>query len=198
MEKMDVRVKKTYSQLIDAFLNLLKTKSFDNISVSEICEEADVHRATFYKHFNDKYEFLNFCLDSLLDNVEIDHLIIKPSPENVRTCCFEFVKVIFNFIDKYRYVFRSVFSSKQSITFNAQLDTMITNFCVDKMQSVLKNVPSYKVHMLANFYSGAVIGVAKWYVNCDEEFPIEDIYCFFEHRIQEISIYYQENMSPYL
>lgn len=198
MEKIDVRVKKTYSQLIAAFLNLLKTKSFDNISVSEICEEADVHRATFYKHFNDKYEFLNFCLDSLLADVDIDHLIVKPSPENIRACCFEFIKVIFNFIHEYRYVFKSVFSSKQSITFNAQLDTMISSFCVDKMQSVLANVPSYKVQMLANFYSGAVIGVAKWYVNCEEECPIEDIYSFFEHRIQEISTYYKENMYPYL
>lgn len=198
MEKIDVRVKKTYSQLIDGFLRLLKEKSFDNISVSEICEAADVHRATFYKHFNDKFEFLNFCLDSLLDDVEIDYLIVEPSPKNIKTCCSEFVKVIFNFIDKYHYIFKSVFSSKQSITFNAQLDEMITSFCIDKMQFVLANLPEHKVQMLANFYAGAVIGVAKWYVSNYEKCPIEDVYTFFEHRINEISMYYEENLYPYL
>ena len=37
--------------------------------MSEICEAANVHRATFYKHFNDKYEFLNFCFDNELSKI---------------------------------------------------------------------------------------------------------------------------------
>ena len=66
MRKMDIRVIRTQEQLIASLVRLLADKSFEELSVSEICDNAQVHRATFYKHFNDKYEFLNFCFDNEL------------------------------------------------------------------------------------------------------------------------------------
>ena len=58
MEKpLDLRIQKTYQSLIGAFLQLLKEKPFETITVHEICDMAMVRRATFYKHFGDKYEF---------------------------------------------------------------------------------------------------------------------------------------------
>lgn len=60
--KRDLRVAKTYDALIAAFAALLEEKSFEQISVTELCERARTRRATFYKHFGDKYEFLNFVL----------------------------------------------------------------------------------------------------------------------------------------
>ncbi len=197
MKKIDIRIKRTYSQLIAAFLELLKSKSFDEISVSEICEAADVHRATFYKHFNDKYEFLNFCLESLLADIEYNNVIIEPSPENIRACCKSFIRVIFEFIHEYKYVFKAVFSDKQSIAFNTTLNEIITSFCVDKIGKILRDTPVYKVEILSNFYSGAVIGVAKWYITNPVDCPLEDVYTFFDHRISEISDYYRRYIINY-
>lgn len=192
MKKIDVRIKRTYSQLISAFLELLKNKSFDDISVSEICEAADVHRATFYKHFNDKYEFLNFCLESLLEDIEYSDVILEPTPENIKNCCTSFIKIIFEFIHKYRFVFKAVFTGRQSLMFNKYLTDIVTSFCIDKIEKVLVGTPSYKIELLSNFYSGAVIGVAKWYVTHYEECPLDDVYTFFEHRILEICDYYEK------
>ncbi len=193
MKKIDIRIKRTYSQLIAAFLELLKNKSFDDISVSEICEAADVHRATFYKHFNDKYEFLNFCLESLLEDIEYNDAILEPTPENIKNCCTSFIKIIFEFIHKYRYVFKAVFTGRQSIMFNKYLTDIITSFCIDKIEKVLVGTPPHKIELLSNFYSGAVIGVAKWYVTHHEECPLEDVFTFFEHRIVEISDFYEKH-----
>ena len=53
--KEDARVKKTKNKLLESFKKLLSEKSFENITIQEICELADVKRATFYKHFADKY-----------------------------------------------------------------------------------------------------------------------------------------------
>ncbi len=54
----DARVKKTKSKLFLAFKELLAEKTFEEITINEICERADIRRATFYKHFTDKYNFL--------------------------------------------------------------------------------------------------------------------------------------------
>lgn len=39
-----------------AFISLLKSKPFEKITVQDILDETPVSRATFYKHYHDKYE----------------------------------------------------------------------------------------------------------------------------------------------
>lgn len=185
-KKIDVRVKRTYKQLIESLLKLLNDKSFDEISISEICENADVHRATFYKHFDDKTEFLNFCVKQLLAEVDFSHVLSYPSPENVKESCMSFVKVLFNFIDTNRVLFAAVFSDRHSLSFDTTLINVITDFCALKLKQVLEGVPDYKAQIFSNFYAGSVIGVVKWYVKNYEVCPLEDVYAFFERRIDEI------------
>jgi AcrR family transcriptional regulator len=55
----DPRVKRTKALLRESLYQLLRTKSFDGISVNDIAESATVNRATFYAHYTDKYELLN-------------------------------------------------------------------------------------------------------------------------------------------
>ena len=63
MEKpLDLRIQKTHTALINTFLQLLQTKRFENITINELCELAMVRRATFYKHFADKYEYFIFYI----------------------------------------------------------------------------------------------------------------------------------------
>ena len=185
-KKIDVRIKRTYRHLIESFLTLLNTKSFDEITISEICEGADVHRATFYKHFNDKTEFLNFCVRQLLSDVDFSAVLTYPSPENVKESCFSFVKTLFSFIDENKVLFAAVFSDKHSLSFDTTLVNVITEFCSVKLQQVLEGVPEHKSQIFSNFYSGSVVGVIKWYVKNYDICPLEDIYTFFERRIDEI------------
>lgn len=48
--------RRTDRAIIDALIRLLKTDSFDHITVQNILDETPVTRATFYAHFHDKYE----------------------------------------------------------------------------------------------------------------------------------------------
>ena len=48
--------RRTDRAIIDAMIRLLKTDSFDNITVQNILDETPVTRATFYAHFRDKYD----------------------------------------------------------------------------------------------------------------------------------------------
>jgi AcrR family transcriptional regulator len=65
MIKEDARIVKTKRKLLSTFRTLIKEKSFEDITVNEICEAANVRRATFYKHFPDKLAFLKFFISSL-------------------------------------------------------------------------------------------------------------------------------------
>lgn len=60
MKKEDARIIKTKEKLITVFCTMLEERKFEEITVNEICTEAGVRRATFYKHFSDKYDFLRY------------------------------------------------------------------------------------------------------------------------------------------
>lgn len=58
LEKEDRRTRRTRQLLRDAVLELLKEKRFEDISVQDIIERADVARSTFYVHYADKDDLL--------------------------------------------------------------------------------------------------------------------------------------------
>lgn len=62
---MDRRHKKSQNAIFSAFIELLKTRRFENITVQEIIDEADVCRSTFYAHFETK----DMLLDALCSNI---------------------------------------------------------------------------------------------------------------------------------
>ncbi|GAB6927895.1 hypothetical protein JCM10914A_18780 [Paenibacillus sp. JCM 10914] len=58
----DPRVVRTRQLILDAFIFLLNKRDFKDITVSDIAKKATVNRATFYKHFTDKYALLETLL----------------------------------------------------------------------------------------------------------------------------------------
>lgn len=52
----------TKQAFADALRKLLEQKPFAKISVSHICEECGMNRKSFYYHFKDKYDLVNWIL----------------------------------------------------------------------------------------------------------------------------------------
>ena len=63
---MDLRIKKTYRALFDAFTELLEEHRFEDLTVAMLCERAMIRRTTFYKHFRDKNDYFVFYIDELM------------------------------------------------------------------------------------------------------------------------------------
>lgn len=54
---------RTDKAIMQAFIDLLKEKSFEKITVQDILEKTPVTRATFYAHYHDKYEIAERMLE---------------------------------------------------------------------------------------------------------------------------------------
>lgn len=55
---MDRRKRKTRESIIKTFYTILAQENFEQVTVSKICQLADINRGTFYLHFLDKYDLL--------------------------------------------------------------------------------------------------------------------------------------------
>lgn len=54
VDKEDQRVRRTRDRLGDAMMALLVEKPFDDITVQDVLDRAEVSRSTFYTHYRDK------------------------------------------------------------------------------------------------------------------------------------------------
>lgn len=57
-EQTDLRIRRTHHFLQEAMIELITEKGFEAITVGEIAERAMINRATFYRHYQDKYDLV--------------------------------------------------------------------------------------------------------------------------------------------
>ena len=190
MIKLDIRVIRTHDQLTSGLVKLLSKKSFEDLSVSEICDTANVHRATFYKHFNDKYEFLNFCFDNELSKIDFEATTALPTVESIKENFMSFIKTTFEFITSKQALFSVILSKKYSATLGASFTSAVYNYCLEKVKVILPGADEKRAELFAAFYSNAFIGVVTHYAKNIADYPLEEIYDFLENRVDELCATY--------
>lgn len=192
MKKLDVRVQKTYIQLTNALMELLTQKSFDDITVLEICSTASVHRATFYKHFVDKHDFLNKCVKMKLSELNFDKSRTEYTPAALKKGCMEMIEKVLVFVSDNKKLFTCVSADNYSLSFN----TALTDAIAANIESSILKIKNFKsclndrVPMLANYYAGAIVGLVKWWITSDMKASIQDILDFSEFKINDLCNYF--------
>lgn len=69
MNSSDARVRYTRMIIEQSFLELLTQKSVSKITVTELCEKAQINRATFYKYYLDVPDLLEKIEEDLFDKI---------------------------------------------------------------------------------------------------------------------------------
>lgn len=63
------RVRMTKMLLKNALIDIMKNKSIHMISIKEICEEADVNRSTFYRHYDTQYDLYDEIIEDIASDI---------------------------------------------------------------------------------------------------------------------------------
>ncbi len=78
----DLRFIRSEQKLKEAFLNIIVKQDFDEITVLNLCKEANINRITFYQHYKDKYELLNDIFKDMQDEA-VKNLPIREKENNL-------------------------------------------------------------------------------------------------------------------
>ncbi|MED4228300.1 TetR/AcrR family transcriptional regulator, partial [Neobacillus cucumis] len=70
MPKVDRRVLKTQEAIKKAILELMSEKKFDDITIQDISDRANVNRSTVYLHYLDKYDLLDKMIDGYINELK--------------------------------------------------------------------------------------------------------------------------------
>lgn len=68
-KKGNQRYQETCLRIEKAVLNLLEIKGAEQITVSEVCREAQVHRTTFYGHYKDIPDLMNHVAGKVYEHM---------------------------------------------------------------------------------------------------------------------------------
>lgn len=164
---MDLRVERTLNALKEALTELLQEKSFDKLTVNDICEKANIRRTTFYLHYADKYDFMK----SLMEEWFFD-TIRQDGEAHEKT-----------FDDYFLSVLKSSLSSVEEKRGKAQLvakgnsyyllDEMLKNSVISLLKADLKKrFPELKENELdlaATAYAGVYSAILHYFVTHEEE-----------------------------
>ena len=66
---MDLRVKRTKTSIVNAFMQICAKKPPERITVKELADLAEINKATFYLHYKDIYDLLEQLENDLFERV---------------------------------------------------------------------------------------------------------------------------------
>lgn len=159
-DKDDRRVKYTKMVLKESFIKLLTKKDISQISIKEICENADINRATFYSHYSDQYDLLKKIENELLENVRSYLYGFKEMDANLNS--LETVEKVFDYIKENAQLCKLLLSEHGDLTF--QKSVMV--FVYDIVMSNLTNGGVIDQETAEYIYSFTIIGcvgvIQKW------------------------------------
>lgn len=141
---MSERKTETKKIIKEAFTKLLKEKGFNNITVSDITNEAKINRGTFYLHYTDKFDLLEKLEnDSIEDLKELlfnkdTHDASNPKelfPYGVILDALNYAKDNFDFVS-------AISSENGDPTFNDKFKTEMIKLLKLRMKNTYKIKPS--------------------------------------------------------
>lgn len=173
MSKPNISSIRTRNLLINALFTLLEQKPFSNIFVKDICEIALVPRATFYNHFEDKYDLLTYSLEQLEKKLE-------PASNREYSSNDYYFALLSNVAD---YCIKNKISLKKINQLNT--NNMFFNELQNHLASQLLNhiiTSNKKKHLLrvppevlAEYYAGAFLAMIKWWINDDRHWTKDEL-----------------------
>lgn len=178
----DPRAIRTRQALRDSLMQTVIIKPFREITINDIATSANVNRATFYLHYEDKYDLLQDCADTLL--LEIREEIrfapdnpVDTQPDVLITFHYERIITILEHFRKYREFYLAMMGKNGDPLFYTLLRDGASVWIQSELAKVLTdcNMPIDQeyIEMMVRFQSAGNFDVILWWLEQNMHPPIE-------------------------
>lgn len=173
-KKEDLRILKTKASLYRGLMNLMKTKPFEEINVSEICKESLINRSTFYDHFNDKYELIEYLMNDMRKDL-IDKLNRSTKTNNIKDYYVELMRILLEHIKSNIDIYSSAIKiNSNSIAKDMMTDVIISSATkeIDENYINKSNIPTKTIVL---YYASGIINITIENLNKSKNFDIDKL-----------------------
>lgn len=161
-QKQDRRSQRTQQALMDALISLLAVRHYDEISINEIIERANVGRSTFYAHYQTKDDLLKSGFDRVLDML-IQHVSFGEADHRLRLDSAPLFRHAQGHYEIYRTLVwgsgYGLLTEDGHAALSAKFEDAFRRFLSGKPE------PDVPVTVLANVLAGSVLLLLKWWLD---------------------------------
>src|SRR5437763_8598382 len=135
-KRLDRRVERTQQVLRAALLSLIQEKGFESLSVQDIIDRANVGRATFYAHFDNKEDLLASGIDGLRTTLrEHQRQALSRAPGGDDRL-FAFSQELFVHAYAHREVFRAMLGKRSGAVIQHLLHKMLIDLVREDLKAM--------------------------------------------------------------
>lgn len=185
--RRDLRTQKTYEALISAFQELLQEKSFEKITVRELCDRARTRTATFYNHFSDRYDFFSFMIRDMRREYS-ERANLQSTPEHPENYYIELLKIGFDFMDTNQKIIENFESDNLlMIMINSTSGNMVKDIR-NHLEEDMKNGIHFPIDpdILTQIFIGAMVQCSRWWFEHRKTVSKEKVFEQLKEMIQKI------------
>lgn len=154
--------------IANSFKELLLQTPFEKITIKMITDHANVIRPTFYNHFHDKYELIEWIVrDEIFDKV--NELEQEDRLEDG-------IKYIFSRFYEDREFYKRAFEIEGQNGFVETVTSLMTENCCEmlkKNNGISKNL-KVSVELVGRYYSSGLIAMLQFLVEGGDRYKYED------------------------
>lgn len=190
--KQDRRVQRTKQVLRGALISLIKEKGFEPLSVQDIIDRANVGRATFYAHFDNKEDLLVSGFDELRASLKERQREALGRGGRADESMFAFSYEMFAHVYEYRDVFRAMVGKHSGAMIQHLIHKLLVDLVREDMKAVVARgkARSVPTEALAQFIAGAFLGLLMWWLDGKMRQSVEEVDAIFR-RLAIPSVNYE-------
>ena len=173
-KKIDRRVIKTKKAIRNAFITLLAQKDFNDISIKDIADVADVDRKTVYNYYNGIYE--------IREELENDLIVLwKESIEKLDFSKYiSNPKQIFDILTEIINGNLELYSNLMKLDSKSHVIRNLTRALTDIVREGLKTSATLtkddgKINIAAQFITSGMLSTYQLWFNSDRVMPLEEL-----------------------
>lgn len=181
---MDRRQMKTREAIFQAFRKLLEIKKYENITVQEIIDEANIGRSTFYAHFETKDELLRSLCTDIFHHVFTETLPEEKDEDSsgYRNLELKLGHVLYHIKENNSNV-KGIIAADGDGLFMSYFKQYLIELFTQYEEIFRADVPKdFLIHHLVGSFAGTV----KWWVAEDTKYSPEEV---AEYYMKVLGIY---------
>lgn len=180
-ENMTRGKKRNLNAFSAAMLQLISEQSFDDITVSGICERSGFPRATFYNYFHDKFDLIQYCWTRLTGDLDIRHGE-QSALEDVLLSAFDQLYIRFKNNEDYM---KKVLKHH---SFDSQLIGGFSDYLNQEIKKQFHECLNHRelsmpVELVSSHYSNTVLLLLRWIFIEGHHLTIEAAHMYLKHLL---------------
>lgn len=165
-EKMDRRVRKTRAQLRAGLARLMQKKNIREITVTELVDEVDINRSTFYLHYEDIYQMLESIEQEIMEEIK-SSIEKNPIDPTASSKAQTFIVHIFSYLEENREICNALLGPHGDMAFVERTEKLVAETVFASLAAQFpRNTPD--LIYTYSFCLTGLVGMVKAWLSADK------------------------------